>query len=217
LQRLQPWIHCGRVLVGLAIDLVWFVEASLRSRTALAAATLFLRKQLALYGERQVKPWRASDPLRLTPVILARCFAWRDALTIVQPATLVRWHRNAFRLFWCCRSRPGRPRLPAELQQLIAAMARDNVTWGEERIARLSLVIRRMPRHPMLFGVLPVCKGYEWARTAGPASSDARVLIAPCRERLAPEDVDLVRREPGVDCVLSEHAEPIILAPPSTD
>jgi hypothetical protein len=100
----------------------------------------FSAKQLALYRERQVKPGRASDSLRLTLVLLARRFAWREALTIVQPATLLRWHRNAFRVFWRWRSRPGRPRLPAELQPLVAAMARDNVTWGDERIAAELLV-----------------------------------------------------------------------------
>jgi hypothetical protein len=134
MQALQPRKHCARVLVVLASDLVRFVGAGIRSRTALAAENLFLRKQPALYRERQVKPRRASDAIRLTLVLLARCFAWREALTIVQPATLLRWHRHVFRLFWRWRSRPGRPPLPTELQQLIAALARDNVTWGEERI-----------------------------------------------------------------------------------
>lgn len=136
-------------MTGLGIDLVRFLGTSLRSRTALAAENLFLRKQLALYRERQVKPRRACDPLRLTFVLLARWFAWREALTIVQPATLLRWHREAFRLFWRWRSRPGRPRLPAELQRLIAAMARENPTWGEERIAAellLKLGLRVSPR-----------------------------------------------------------------------
>ena len=116
MQCIEPWIHLGRVLAALSINLVQFLRTGVRSRTALAAENLFLRKQLALCRERQVEPRRASDPLRLTLVLLARCFAWREALTIVQPATLVRWHREAFRLLWRWRSRPGRPRLPAELQ-----------------------------------------------------------------------------------------------------
>jgi putative transposase len=135
MQGVEPWVRVGWLLAALAIDLVRFLGASLRSRTALAAENLFLRKQLALYRERQVRPRRASDPLRLALVLLARCFAWREALSLVQPATLLRWHRGAFRLLWRWRSRPGRPRLPADLQRLIAAMARDNPTWGEERIA----------------------------------------------------------------------------------
>lgn len=53
MQCLQPWIHCGRILAGLAIDFARFVGASLRSRTALAAENLFHLKQLGLYREQQ--------------------------------------------------------------------------------------------------------------------------------------------------------------------
>jgi hypothetical protein len=79
-------------------------------------------------------------------------------LTIVRPDTLVRWHRELYRLFWRAKSRPrGRPPIPADLQRLIADMAA-NHTWAEERIAaelRLKLGItvsprtvrRYMPRH----------------------------------------------------------------------
>ncbi len=74
---------------GLASDLGRFVGTNLRSRTALTAEDFFLGKQSALYRQRQVKPRWASDPLRLTLILLARCFAWRGALTIVRPATLV--------------------------------------------------------------------------------------------------------------------------------
>jgi putative transposase len=149
MRQVELVLHPCRVLAAVGIDLLRFLALSVRSRTALAAENLFLRKQLALYGERQVKPRRASDPFRLTLVLLMRCFAWRGALTIVQPATLLRWHRNAFRLFWRWRSRPGRPPLPTALRQLIAAMARDNPIWGEERIAAellLKLGIRVSPR-----------------------------------------------------------------------
>ena len=61
---------------------------------------------------------------------------WRPILTVVQPATLIRWHRRGFQLFWQWKSRPrGRPRVPADLQRLIGEMASANRTWGEERIA----------------------------------------------------------------------------------
>ncbi len=88
MQWIEPWVHLGRAMGALAIDSVRFLRATLHSRMALAAENLFLRKQLALYRERQARPRRASDPLRLTLVLLARVFAWREALTIVQPATL---------------------------------------------------------------------------------------------------------------------------------
>lgn len=80
---------------------------------------------------------------------LARWFDWRQALVIVQPATLIRWHRHGFRLFWRWTSKPGRPPIPADLQGLIRRMARDNPTWGEERIANellLKLGLRVSPR-----------------------------------------------------------------------
>jgi transposase InsO family protein len=68
----------------------------------LAAENLFLRKQLVLYRARPVKLRRASDAMRLALVLWARCCAWREALTLVQPAPLIRGHRQAFRLLSVC-------------------------------------------------------------------------------------------------------------------
>ena len=131
-------------------DTVRFLSLGLRSNAALRAENLFLRKQLALYAERKTKARRASNGKRLMLVLLSRFFAWKDALVIVKPETLIRWHRKGFRLFWRwkCEKR-GRPRLPLELQRLIKEMAERNVTWGEERIAAellLKLGIRVSPR-----------------------------------------------------------------------
>ena len=82
--------------------------------------------------------------------MLSHLIDWRAVLTIVKPATLIRWHRKGFRLFWRWTSRaPGRPPLPPEVQERIAVMARANVTWGEERIAaewRLKLGLCVSPR-----------------------------------------------------------------------
>jgi putative transposase len=121
-----------------------------RPHAQVAAENLFLKKQLALYVERQVKPRRADDATRMALVALSRLIEWRRILTIVKPDTLIRWHRKGFRLFWRWKSRPrGRPRVPADLQQLIAEMAIANHTWGEERIAAELLVklgIRVSPR-----------------------------------------------------------------------
>ena len=86
-------------------DLVRFICLGLRSRASLAAENLFLRKQLAFYQERKVKPRRADNPTRLTLVLLSRWFNWRDALIVVRPKTFVTWHRKAFRLFWHLESR----------------------------------------------------------------------------------------------------------------
>jgi hypothetical protein len=59
---------------------------------ALGCGELFLRKQLVLYVERQVKPQRADDATRITLVALSRLVAWRQLLTVVKPETLIRWH-----------------------------------------------------------------------------------------------------------------------------
>jgi putative transposase len=144
--------HLGQLsctLLTLLGDGVHYVMLRLRSPAALAAENLFLRKQLALYQERSIKPRRATRATCLTLVWLARWFDWRRALVIVQPATLIRWHRQGFRLFWRWTSTPGRPPIPAELQALIRQMARDNPSWGEERIANellLKLGLRVSPR-----------------------------------------------------------------------
>src|SRR5208282_3613562 len=100
-------------------DLVHFLSLGLHSRTSLAAENLFLRKQLAFYQERKVKPRRADNPTRFTLVLLSRWFNWRDALIVVRPRTLIAWHRKGFRLFWRWKSEAGRRPIPVELQRLI--------------------------------------------------------------------------------------------------
>jgi putative transposase len=142
---MQPVSMLGVLLV----DAAHILRLLLRSRAALAAENLFLRKQLALYQERHVTSRRATNATRFALVWLARWFDWRQALAIVQPATLTHWHRQGFRLFWRWKSTPGRPPIPADLQALIRRMARENPTWGEERIANellLKLGLRVSPR-----------------------------------------------------------------------
>ena len=51
------------------------------------------------------------------------------------PETFVRWHRKGFKLYWRWKSRGGRPALPKDVRQLIARMVKENITWGEERVA----------------------------------------------------------------------------------
>ena len=139
-----------RTVLRIACDVQRLLSTAVRSHAHLAAENLFLRKQLALYVERQVKPRRADDATRIVLVALSRLIDWRRILTVVKPDTLIRWHRKAFALFWRWKSKPqGRPRLPTDLQRLIAEMAAANRTWGEERIASellLKLGIRVSPR-----------------------------------------------------------------------
>jgi hypothetical protein len=119
-----------RIALALSADTLKFLQLSLRPTAAIAAENLFLRKQLSLYVERNVKPRRPTDSIRFTLAHLSRFFDWRNALTIVKPDTLIRWHRKGFRLFWKWKSRPrGRPPVPADIQKLIVEMAMNNPTW----------------------------------------------------------------------------------------
>ena len=96
------WLH-------LLADLLRFLVLGLRSRTSLTAENLFLRKQLAFYQERRIRPRRIDNPTRLTLVWLSRWFNWPSALTVVTPKTFVGWHRKGFHFFWSrkCQIRPA--------------------------------------------------------------------------------------------------------------
>ena len=85
-----------RVMAALGLDLERHSGSSLRFQRALAAENLFCWKRLALSQKRQVRPRRASDSNRLALVLLTRCFTWREALTLIETATPVRWHSEPF-------------------------------------------------------------------------------------------------------------------------
>ncbi len=109
-----------------------------RSKPALVAENALLRHQLAIL-RRTVKRPRCTPADRALLVLLAsRIRAWRSALLIVQPATLLRWHRQLFRWSWRRRSRAAapahRPPLAPETIALIQEMAGANRPWGAERI-----------------------------------------------------------------------------------
>ena len=107
-----------------------------RGRHALVVENLLLRQQLAVALRSRLRP-RLTRRDRLFWV-LARWLTteWRRHLVLVSPDTVVRWHRQGWRLFWRWRSRTrlGRPHVPAEVRELIATMSRENVLWGTERI-----------------------------------------------------------------------------------
>ena len=144
-----PAMDIARALFQVVIDLISLLFLLMCSRGKLAAETLFLRKQLAMYKERSIKPGRIDSATKLTLIGLSRFFNWKGALVVVQPKTLIRWHREGFRMFWRWKSRTGRPRIPEDLRSLIRQMARENPLWGEERIANelsVKLGIRVSPR-----------------------------------------------------------------------
>ena len=118
------------LVTGLAADL-------LRSRRELIAENALLRQQLIVASRRVKRPTLRPHERGLL-VLLARLVPrWRDALLLVKPETVLRWHRAGFRFFWRYRSRADRrrePKLAPELIALIRQMAASNCTWGSERI-----------------------------------------------------------------------------------
>jgi putative transposase len=107
-----------------------------RSNSELIAENVLLRQQLIIL-KRQVKRPACTKTDRILLVLLARLVrTWQQALVIVQPETLLRWHRELFRLYWKRKSKVSshRPRVPAETIALIREMAKDNRLWGAERI-----------------------------------------------------------------------------------
>src|SRR5258708_38107544 len=112
-------LQLARAIVWVASDLLRLVVSFLRSSSAIRAENLVLRKQLASYIERGIKPRRVDHATRVSLALFSRLFDWRDAVVIVRPSTIVRWHRLGWRIFWCGKCRVGRPPIPSELRSLI--------------------------------------------------------------------------------------------------
>jgi putative transposase len=118
------------VLAGLAAD-------AFRSREELVAENALLRQQLIAAARSSTRPTFKSYERALIVLATSVVRHWRSAVLVVQPETVLRWHRHGFRLFWRWRSRRRRapcPRITPETVELIRTMARDNRLWGAERI-----------------------------------------------------------------------------------
>ena len=115
----QSMIALVRIVLQLLTDLIALAAFTFRQRRAVAAEILVLRRQIALYRERGIKPRRIDAVTRISLGLLSRFFNWRGALVVVRPETMIRWHRAGWRLFWRLKSRPGRPPIPLQIQALI--------------------------------------------------------------------------------------------------
>jgi putative transposase len=107
-----------------------------RSKPELVAENALLRQQIIMLKRQVTRPAYTKKD-RILLALLARAVrAWKQALFIVQPETLLRWHREAFRLFWRRKSRAHsyKPKVAAETIALIREMAAENRLWGAERI-----------------------------------------------------------------------------------
>ena len=178
--------------------LLWFgLIGWFRSRASLEGEILVLRHQLAVLQRKvPTKPaFRNIDRFifsllyRLSPNIL-------NALTIVRPKTVIRWHRAGFRAWWRWKSRPrgGRPQTPIEIRRLIGAVSLANPLWGAPRIHGELLKIgidvgqttvakymarMRGPPSPGLENVLT--QSCRWHRGDGSFCRSDNVVAAPVR------------------------------------
>ena len=147
-------------MLSLLLTVLAVARSALRTRSALALENLALRQQLAVLRRRRPRPSHAWTD-RIFWVALSRAWCrWRDVLVLVKPATVVRWHRSAFRRFWTWRSRrpPGRPPVDRRTRGLVRQVALANPLWGAPRIhgelLKLGIEIserevsRLMPRAP---------------------------------------------------------------------
>jgi transposase InsO family protein len=124
-------------MLGLFELLVYWLCSRVNSRRRLEAENLVRRHQVNILRRRAPKRLRLSNLDRLIFVWLHRlCPVVADAVTIIRPETVIRWHRQGFRAFWRwkSRSRGGRPAIPREIRDLIREMSCANWLWGAPRI-----------------------------------------------------------------------------------
>ncbi len=126
-RRIRP--PTTSLLLGTLVDMT-------RGKSDLLAENALLRHQLIILRRQVKRPvYRKSD--RLLLVLLARMVrTWKQALFLVQPQTLLHWHRELFRLLWKhpSKAHARKPRLSPETISLIKEMAANNRLWGAERI-----------------------------------------------------------------------------------
>jgi transposase InsO family protein len=115
----------------------WLIRGVVLSRTGLLAENLALRQQLVVYQRSVRRPKLRNSDRHFWVWLSCLWKEWKSVLLIVQPSTVVKWHREGFRLYWKWKSRPGkvgRPKTPKEVRALIRQMSQENVLWGAPRI-----------------------------------------------------------------------------------
>ena len=125
----------ARAIVGLLLDLLRFGALFFRSSESIRAEKLVRCTKIARFVERGIKPRRADHATRVSLAAFTGLFDWRDAVVNVRPATIIRWHRLGWPIFWRRKCKAGRSPIPIEFRQLIRRMATENPLWGQERIA----------------------------------------------------------------------------------
>lgn len=150
------------VAVGLTADLF-------RTTDELLAENAALQQQLIVASRKVKKPDFRPLERGLLVALASRFRTWRQTVLLVKPDTVLRWHREGFRLLWKHKTRPKGPRksrLDQETIDLIRSMARDNGTWGAERIRgellKLDIRVSKRTIQRRILAVRPPGDGQDW-------------------------------------------------------
>ncbi len=152
-------------MVELLCSVLAIFAAPFKSRRRLEAENVVLRHQLMILRRRRPGRVRLTNSDRWLLVQLYRWFpSTLQALTVICPETLVRWHRAGFRSYWRWKSgaRGGRPQIDSDLRALIQKISLENPLWGAPRIhgellklgfevaqSTVSKYMARSPRSPL--------------------------------------------------------------------
>ena len=123
--------------ISFSLLIARFVYSFFRSKRQLVLENLALRQQVIMLRKSVKKPRPSVVDKLFWMIFLRYVDDWRTILHGLHPDTIVRWHRQGFRLYWRWKSRgqkPGRPAIYAVLRKLIRQMQATNMGWGAPRI-----------------------------------------------------------------------------------
>ena len=124
-------------MIAFLILFVHVLVSPFKTRARLEAEIVLLRHQVSVLRQRVPSKPKLTVADRLLFVWLYRLFpSVLNAVAIIQPETVIRWHRTGFRLYWRWKSRSqgGRPRIAGEIRRLVREMSLANRLWGAPRI-----------------------------------------------------------------------------------
>jgi putative transposase len=137
-RQLLGFLRFGQEVILYALI---FISAFFRNRASLGYELVAIRSQLTFYKEsirqkKQTRP-RFTPAFRLLWVLLSVVWSgWKPVADLMQPKTVLKWHKQSLRLWWRWKSRSkgGRPLISQEMRALIRRLSRENVLWSAERI-----------------------------------------------------------------------------------
>ena len=121
----------------LGLELIfWIFRLTFTNRNKLLLENLALRQQLVVQQRSVARIKQQNQDCFFWSLLSQLWTDWKFNLFIVKPETVVKWHRQGFKLYWRwkSRSKPGRPKVSKEIRDLIKRMSLENPTWGAPRI-----------------------------------------------------------------------------------